>query len=187
VFGNRNKNPDIEGLVKKAQGGDTDAFALIYDEYFEHVYRYIYYRVEKSEVEDIVAQVFMRAWDNLGRFQFKGASFGAWLFKIAHNLIVDKYRAHRSIAEIPLDLADDREASDPRYVTQGKLNQLVLKKALNELSDIYRQVVILKFINGFSNQEIAEILKRREGNVRILQFRALRELKGVLQKMGYEW
>ncbi|KKT19932.1 MAG: RNA polymerase ECF-type sigma factor, partial [Candidatus Peregrinibacteria bacterium GW2011_GWA2_43_8] len=143
--------------------------------------------LDPSEVEDIAAQVFMRAWDNLGRFKFQGVSFGAWLFKIAHNLIVDKYRTHRSIAEIPVDLADERESSDPRYITRGKMDQLVLKKALNELTDTYRQVVILKFINGFSNQEIAEILKRREGNVRILQFRALRELKGVLQKMGYEW
>ncbi len=177
---------DINKLIKKAQAGDTDAFAYVYDEYFSHIYRYVYYRVNKAEVDDVVAQVFMKAWDNLGKFRFKkGATFGSWLFKIAHNLVVDSYRAHRSLAELPTDIVDERETSDPQYVAQSKLDQVVLKKALSHLKETYRQVIVLKFINGFSNQEIAEILKRKEGNVRILQFRALKELKEVLVKMGY--
>lgn len=185
---NKNINPeDIEALVLKAQSGDTEAFSKIYDEYFSHIYRYVYYRANKEEVDDLVAKVFMKGWDNLGKYKFKGASFGAWLFKIAHNLVVDQYRVHRSLEEIPADLADERASVDPRRVTDNSLNQVVLKKALWSLKEVYRNVVVLKFINGFSNQEIAEIMKRNEGNVRILQFRALKELKVALEKMGYEW
>jgi len=179
-------NTKIEKLVKKAQAGDTDAFACIYDEYFSHIYRYVYYRVNKGDVDDVVAQVFMKAWNNLGRFRTReGATFGAWLFKIAHNLVVDQYRKHRSVSELPIDIADERESTDPRKIAQNKLDQVVLKKALSHLKEAYRQVIVLKFINGFSNQEVAEILKRKEGNIRILQFRALKELKNILQKMGY--
>ncbi len=179
-------NTKIEKLIKKAQAGDTDAFAYIYDEYFSHIYRYVYYRVNREDASDVVAQVFMKAWDNLGKFRIqKGATFGSWLFRIAHNLIVDQYRQHRSIAELPVDIADEREAIDPQRITQNKLDQVVLKKALSHLKEAYRQVIVLKFINGFSNQEVAEILKRKEGNIRILQFRALKELKNILQKMGY--
>ncbi len=176
----------IEELVKKAQAGDTDAFSYLYDEYFSHIYRYVYYRVNKEEVDDVVAQVFMKAWDNLGKFKIqKGATFGSWVFRIAHNLVVDSYRTHRGIVELPLDLKDERPVSDPQRTAQNKLNQVVLKKALSQLKEAYRQVIVLKFINGFSNQEIADILKRKEGNVRILQFRALKELKNVLSEMGY--
>ena len=185
---NKNINPEeLEALVVKAQVGDTDAFSRIYDEYFSHIYRYVYYRTNKSEVDDLVARVFMKAWDNLGKYKFKGASFGAWLFKIAHNLVVDQYRTHRSLEEIPADLVDERVSVDPKRIADNKLNQVVLKKALWSLKEVYRNVVVLKFINGFSNQEIAEIMKRNEGNVRILQFRALRELKNALAEMGYEW
>ncbi|EKD63434.1 MAG: hypothetical protein ACD_51C00280G0017 [uncultured bacterium] len=185
---NKNINSeDIDALVVSAQSGDTEAFSSIYDQYFSHIYRYIYYRANKEEVDDLVARVFMKAWDNLGKYKPKGASFGAWLFKIAHNLVVDQYRAHRSIDEIPINLADERISADPQKVANNSLNQVVLKKALWELKEIYRNVIVLKFINGFSNQEIAEIMKRNEGNIRILQFRALKELKVSLEKMGYEW
>ncbi len=181
-----NDKTNIEKLIKKAQAGDTDAFAYVYDEYFSHIYRYVYYRVNKEEVDDVVAQVFMKAWDNLGRFKIqKGVSFGAWLFRIAHNLVVDQYRVHRGVSELPTELIDERRESDPRHVAQIKLDQVVLKRALSQVKDVYKQVILLKFINGLSNQEIAEVLKRKEGNVRILQFRALKELKVVLAKMGY--
>lgn len=180
------ENIKIENLIKQAQAGDTDAFSYLYDEYFAHIYRYVYYRVNREDVDDVVAQIFMKAWDNLGRFTAReGATFSSWLFKIAHNLVIDQYRKHRSIAELPSDIVDEREAYDPQKVAQNKLDQVVLKEALSHLKEAYRQVIVLKFINGFSNQEVADILKRKEGNVRILQFRALRELKVVLQKMGY--
>ncbi|MBU1018405.1 MAG: sigma-70 family RNA polymerase sigma factor [Patescibacteria group bacterium] len=181
-------NPkEIDALVRKAQDGDTRAFSQIYDKYFTPIYRYIYYRANKADVDDIVAQVFMNAWDNLHKYQSaQGASFGSWVFRIAHNLVVDQYRKHRGISEIPTDLIDDRDEVDPRHQAQLKLDQVQLKSALQKLKESHRQVIVLKYINGFSNQEIAEVLKRKEGNVRILQFRALKELKKVLKEAGYK-
>lgn len=178
---------EIELLVKKAQDGDTMAFSQLYDAYFTQIYRYVYYRVNKDDVDDLVAQVFMKAWDNLDKYKpTKGASFGAWVFRIAHNLVVDQYRTHRSISEIPADLADERNEVDPRHHTQLKLDQVQLKAALQGLKEVHRQVIVLKYINGFSNQEIAKVLKRKEGNVRILQFRALKELKKILRELGFK-
>lgn len=177
---------EIDALVKKAQDGDTDAFAQVYDVYFTHVYRYVYYRVNKDDVDDLVSKVFMKAWDKLHKYESRGVGFGAWIFRIAHNLVVDQYRTHRTIAEIPHDLADERSDVDPRHQAQLKLDQVALKGALQGLKESYRQVIVLKYINGLSNQEIAKILKCREGNVRILQFRALKELKKILQENGFK-
>lgn len=100
-------------------------------------------------------------------------------------MVVDQYRSHRSVAEIPQDLVDDRAEADPKHRAQLKLNKVVLKAALSKLKGPHRQVVLLKYINGLSNQEVARILKRKEGNIRILQFRALKELKKILQESGF--
>ena len=180
-------NPEeIDSLVKKAQDGDTTAFAKLYDTYFTQIYRYVYYRANKSEVDDLVAQVFMKAWDNIDKYQAqKGASFGAWVFRIAHNLVVDQYRTHRKIAEIPTDIVDERSEADPKHRAQLKLDQVVLKSALQRLKGAHRQVILLKYINGLSNQEIAQVMKCKDGNVRILQFRALKELKKIMEEIGF--
>lgn len=184
------KNPlpsfDIDAQVVAAQEGDKEAFAQLYDFYFDSVYRYVYFRVPPVEVEDLVELVFIKAWVNLERYEKRDVQFSAWLFRIAHNAVIDYRRQHRSIAPIDDNLEDPSDKQAPRSMTEKGMASKVVREAVDQLKDPYRQVVIMKFLTGLSNAEIAESLGVREGNVRVLQFRALKELKQILGEKGLE-
>lgn len=179
---------EIEGLVKSAQDGDHDSFAALYDILIDPIYRYVYYRVNGGDVEDIVETVFLKVWENLKRYRLqKNKSFSAWVFRIAHNLVVDHYRVRSGagLEELSPNLPDQSREHNPIRSTQSVLDSEVLKRAIGGLKKKYRDVVIYKFINEFSNKEIAEIMNKSEGGLRILQFRALQALKKELKDLGF--
>ncbi|MDP2625140.1 MAG: sigma-70 family RNA polymerase sigma factor [Candidatus Peregrinibacteria bacterium] len=185
---NREK-PDenkVQKLVAACQNGDVDAFGTLYDLYIDAIYRYVYYRVDKTEVEDIVENVFIKTWENIDKYKPADCPFSAWLFRIGHNLVVDHYRFHRkhiSLRErLPKHL--NQSSDDPMDFADQKLNQRYLREALVELNEPYQQVLVLRFLNGFSNPEIAKIMDRKVGNIRILQYRALKELREILKRRG---
>ncbi|MCF7845930.1 MAG: sigma-70 family RNA polymerase sigma factor [Candidatus Peribacteraceae bacterium] len=176
---------EIETLVRRAQKDDAEAFGEVYDRFVVPIYRYIYYRVAKSEAEDLTETVFLRAWEKRHTYRKqKGNSFNAWIFRIAHNAVVDFYRtnAKTDIVELSDDLPETRAAADPVAKLDGQFEQKKLIRALRELPEIQQQVVVLKFVNGFENGEIAEILEKSVGAVRVVQFRALNRLKDLLEK-----
>lgn len=180
-------NPfDVDALVFAAQEGDKEAFGQLYDLYFESIYKYIYFRVPASEADDLCETVFIKAWMNLEKYEKRDAQFSAWLFRIAHNAIIDFRRQHRSIAPIDERLEDKSEGNAPKATTEKNLMSREVRSAVEQLKDPYKQVITLKFLIGLSNPEIAEILGEREGNIRVLQFRALKELKTILAKKGLE-
>lgn len=174
----------IDALVLLAQEGDKDAFGKIYDQFFDQIYRYVFFRTKPEEVEDIVESVFIKAWVNLEKYEKRDFSFSSWLYKIAHNATIDHHRAHRSIEPIDENLRDESEGSEPQRLAEQGMLAVKVREVLKELKDPYKQVVSLKFLNGLTNAEIAEILGEREGNVRVLQFRALKELKKKLEEKG---
>jgi len=178
----------IEELVERAQGGDTEAFAAIYDNFVDQIYRYIYFRVPKGEAEDLTETVFLKAWEKIRQYKPDNKTFSAWIFRIAHNLIVDTYRfkKDKEVVELTPDVPEYRREHNPIKMTESNLHSDRLKVALSKLKRGYRQIVVLKFINELSNAEIAEILKKSEGSVRILQFRALKALKRELSEIGVE-
>lgn len=177
----------IDYLVELAQDGDADSFAVIYDHFVNQIYRYVYFRVPKNEVEDITEIVFLKAWEKLKQYTPKKRSFSAWLFRIAHNLVVDSYRLKKDseFEELSPDVAEHRCEHNPIKMTEMSLNSDSLKMALSKLNGKHRQVIILKFINELSNTEIAQIMKKTEGGIRILQFRALKSLKRELSDAGF--
>ena len=177
---------EIERLVILVQKGDQDAFAKIYDLFIDPIYRYIFYRVKDEEAEDLVETVFLKAWENIRQYKPGNKSFSAWIFRIAHNLVIDHYRANSNSTNVELDdnLPDHKREHNPIRSTENILHQRSLKKALACLSKKYQEVIIYKFINEFSNEEIAKIMKKSEGSIRILQFRALKALKKELEEMG---
>lgn len=184
-----NSKPDealVQSLVAACQNGDVEAFGDLYDLYVKPVYRYVYYRVDKAEVEDVVENVFVKVWENLDKYRPGEFPFSAWLFRVAHNLVVDHYRYHRKHISLRERLPKHLNQSDdnPADWAHQKLNQQLLRSALRELKEPYQQVLVLKYLNGFSTQEIAEVLERNEGNVRILQHRALKALREVLERQG---
>jgi RNA polymerase sigma-70 factor, ECF subfamily len=180
------KDSEIDALVVAAQEGDKEAFAEIYDAYFDKIYRYVFFRVKPEEVDDIVETIFIKSWVNLEKYEKRDVSFGAWLFRIAHNAVIDYRRAHRQILPIDPRLEDESIDAAPKRQTEQSLAAKEVREAISELKEPYRQVVTLKFLLGLSNTEIAEILGQREGNVRVLQFRALKDLKGKLGEKGFK-
>lgn len=179
----------IEDFVVKAQDGDADSFAKVYDVLVDQIYRYVYFRVPQEEAEDITEMVFLRAWENLHQYRLKKKSFSAWIFKIAHNLIVDTYRFKRDKGTVSLDpdVPEYRREHNPIKVAEDNIHSDKLRIALSKMKKAYKQIIILKFINEFSNEEISKILKKSEGSIRILQFRALKTLKRELIELGVDF
>jgi len=178
---------EIEALVRMAKDGDHHAFAKLYDYLVDPIYRYIFYRVNDVDAEDIVEQVFLKVWQYLGKYkQKKGKYFKAWVFRIAHNLIIDYYRSSkdRHYEELNETLPDHTNDNDPVYSVESNLNNINLKKALKNLKRPFQDVLVYKFINELSNAEIAQIIGKSEGSIRIIQFRALSALKAELKHMG---
>lgn len=174
----------IDELVLLIKKGDTDAFGCLYDILADSLYRYIYFKVSKDEAEDLLEQVFMRVWENIHQYKKRKNSFKAWVFRIAHNLIVDYYRMKKDTVELTPAIPSYERAHNPIKTTQDSLDKDVLNKAIQRLKPSYQQILILKFINDLTNHEISQILKKSEVSLRVLQFRALKALKEVLESMG---
>jgi RNA polymerase sigma-70 factor (ECF subfamily) len=177
---------DVEELVVQAQSGIADAFGLIYDKFVDQIYRYVYYRVPKEDAEDITGMVFLKAWEKIYQYVPKKSTFSAWLFRIAHNLVVDNYRLKKDVefTELSVDIPEYRREHNPIKMAEVNFSSDQLRLAISKLKKGYKQIVILKFINEMSNAEIAEIVKKSEGSVRILQFRALKALRRELENLG---
>lgn len=179
---------EIEELVLRSQSGDSEAFASIYDRFVDQIYRYIYFRVPREDAEDITEQVFLKSWEKIRQYKAGKKGFSAWIFRIAHNLVVDTYRfkKDRETVELSPNVPEYRREHNPIKMTESSLHSDKLRKALSRLKGSYKQVIILKFINELSNPEIAKVLKKSEGGVRILQFRALKALKHELNEIGVD-
>lgn len=180
-------NEHIESLVLQVQEGELGAFDEIYETYFTQLYRYLYYRVPKEEVEDLVEIVFFKVWKNIDKYkQREGARFSSWLFKIASNAVADFFRNNQVYVELDYTLEDDSVESDPVYLTEVELDKQQLTLVLDKLKDIYKEVIVLKYVNGMNNKEIADILQIKEDYVRQLQFRALKKMKDIMKKMNLQ-
>lgn len=177
---------DEPQLVRNAKAGNSEAFGQLYDAYLERIYRFVYFRVEDQQTaEDITSQVFLKAWENLGRFQIGGTPFLAWLYTIAHNAVIDHYRTRKVTAAL-----EDVRLSDPGHAeaVENSIDSAVemssIKSALQTLTGDQRQVLLLKFIDEMSNEEIARHLGKREGAIRALQMRGLKALsKRLVEKV----
>jgi RNA polymerase sigma-70 factor (ECF subfamily) len=176
---------EINLLVQKAQSGDTEAFAGIYDIFIRPVYRYIFFKVKKNDALDLTESVFLKVWEHLKSYNKLKGAFSSWVFKIAHNLVVDYYRLqHEHVDLDDVVLPDESKEADPRFLTENRLNQEILRKALAKLKKKHQDVLILRYVNGLENREIASIMRRSEGSLRILKYRALQALKKVMKDMN---
>lgn len=168
-------------LVRQAQEGDVDAFEKIYEHFFVSVYRYAAFRLPREVAEDTVADIFVKVWEKLHRYkERRGVPFGAWLFRIARHAVIDVYRSQRGFEEVPENLPDLDPLNRPsRTVEQGELLRVV-RSALAELPSRYREVLVLTFIAELPYSEVARVLRRTVGGVRVLKLRALRRLEALL-------
>jgi len=177
--------PEINVLVQKAQLGDTEAFGKLYDIFIQPVYRYIFFKVKKDDALDLTESVFLKVWEHLKSYSKLKGAFSSWIFKIAHNLVVDYYRLQREHVDLDdVVLPDESKAADPKFLAENSMNRDLLRKGISKLKKKYQDVLILRYINGLEHREIARIMRRSEGSLRILKFRALQSLKKILEDMN---
>ncbi len=170
-------------LLYKIQKGDTESFGTIYDFYHERIYRYVYLKLPTQEdAEDIAADTFLRAWQYL---QEKKAvrSLQAFLYQIARNLVVDFYRRRggkvESIDELEIVVADRGDLSlEEKMMLKSDIAQI--ERGIRQLKDIYRDVVILHYLNDVPLKEVARLIEKSQGATRVLAHRAVKTLRDIL-------
>jgi RNA polymerase sigma-70 factor (ECF subfamily) len=179
--------PDgVPTVITRAQAGDGEAFAELYDRYVGLVYRYVYYRVSSvSLAEDLTSETFLRALRRLPSFQWQGRDFGAWLVTIARNLIADHYKSSRYRLEITAE--DVVLAANAHATTEGperevieSLTNATLLEAVKRLGTEQQECIVLRFLQGLSVAETALAMGKNEGAIKALQYRAVRTLGRML-------
>ena len=169
--------------IKKAKKGDQGAFGALYDHYLPSIYRFIFLKVSnRAEAEDLSHEVFLSAWKNIPNYLDKGFPFSSWLYQIARNAVIDFYRTSKKnlqIEEVPEELMKiNFTAADTLNLD---LEMKILKKCISQLKPEYQDVVIMRFIEELSHEEVAATLEKSEGAVRLIQHRAIKELKTIYE------
>ena len=178
-------DPEIEvrSLVVRSQKGDANAFGQLYDRFLPEIVRYLTYRVGNPDTaEDLAQQVFLKAWQAIPRYEDRGVPFKAWLYRMAHNQMVDHHRTRRPTTDLEgIDIAEEPEAEQRVLVQEVQTH---LRAALERLSEDHRQVLVLRFLLEKSAREVGEIMERKEVTVRGLQMRALQALRREIELTG---
>ena len=170
-----------EALVDAAIAGDVQAFAALYDRHLARVYRHVYYLVgRRADAEDVTQQVFLQAWQAIGRYRRTEAPFIAWLLTIAHNLVASLYRGAKQTRTLDFEPAIRERWADPEAEALAGYDRLAVRRAILRLKPEQRQVIVLRFVERLEHAEVAAAFGKSEGNVRVIQHRALAELRRLL-------
>ena len=174
----------VRRLVERGQQGDRDALEDLYLIHFDRIYSYLHMSVgNRHDAEDLTTQTFLKMLESIGKFRWQSAPFSAWLFRIAHNLAMDHFRAGKrwqpeeEVPEPPADESTSAEAGALEAIGQKSMLALI-----DDLSPEQQQVLTLKFVFNFANAEAATILGKTEGAIKSLQHRALVTLQKQLEK-----
>jgi len=184
---NTKKTRTDQELILKSIQGDQEAFGDLYERYLDQIYRYVFYRVQTvEEAEDLTEATFVRVWEDFRVRKNKPEiqNFRAWVYRVAHNQVVDHYRKKK-----PDQLDADNGATIIQSPGPGteeavihKIDSHLLAEALKQLEETARNVIVLRFLNGLSHADTAGALNLNEGHVRVIQYRALKQLQAILQK-----
>lgn len=170
-----------QNRLRKARAFDRSALVAIYDDYYQPLYRYAYRQVPDVDIaRDLVAEVFRRFLQALQRRAGPDRNLKAWLYRAVHNAVVDHYRAQQIRQQLPLDEQIVADGDDPAMVAEKNLTAETVRYALSHLTPDQQQVIALKFLAGFSNQEVAAVMDKPVGAVKSLQHRALAALRRQL-------
>lgn len=177
---------DSEAL-QKAAVGDEQAFGILYERYVTRIYNYIYYRTGNvHDAEDLTARVFYRAMRHIHNYNDRGLPISAWLYRIAHNLVANWHRDNSRRKEIPLEdiLLGSGDGFHPEQELLISEEQQRLLSIIRNLPEERQQLLILKYIENFSNAEIGLIMDRTEGAVKSLYHRTLLSLRKEFSKIS---
>ena len=172
--------PDLRHVLEQAKFGDRQAVATLYQHYAQPIFRYIAYRVPDDAVEDLTAEVFIAMVEALPRYEITEVPFEAWLYRIAAARIAD---FHRKKSRRPqTSLSDHLVTSDPAPEDQIIYNEevMALKAAIQQLNDDYQTVLILRFVERRSHEDVAQTMEKSIEAVKSIQHRALTKLTKIL-------
>ncbi len=170
-----------ETLVRRAQQNDQVALTQIYEDNFDRIYRYIVIKIgDRVEAEDMTQQVFLNVLKSISSFKFRGMPFTSWLYRIAHNQVVDYLRKKSRRVTVPLDESLPAFGSDPENVTERKVAIEEVANAAKKLTPAQQEVISLRFAGALSIAEVARAMGRSEGAVKALQHSAIIALRKVM-------
>ncbi|MBI2074904.1 MAG: sigma-70 family RNA polymerase sigma factor [Candidatus Levybacteria bacterium] len=175
--------PEILNWIKKAQKGDKDAFGHIYKHFLKKIYRYIYFSVHSKEVaEDLTQTTFLKAWRSLATFSPSGGTLQAYLFAIARNAIIDYYRRKKEVLgkELGEHISESTWANPEELFAKDETASSVWQ-AIKRLEEIEKNVIIMRYFEELDYAEIARIISKQEGAVRVMIYRILKKLKIFLE------
>jgi RNA polymerase sigma-70 factor (ECF subfamily) len=172
---------DEESLIRRAQQRDPVALTQLYEENFDKIYRYIVLKIgDRTEAEDMTQQVFLNALKSISSYRFKGMPFSSWLYRIAHNQVVDHLRRKSRRATVPLDETMAAGGGDPRHEAERKLEIEELAQATKKLTAAQQEVISLRFASELSVAEVARVMGKSVGAIKALQHSAIVSLRKVL-------
>ncbi|MFH1651526.1 MAG: sigma-70 family RNA polymerase sigma factor [Chloroflexota bacterium] len=167
----------VAGLIRQAARGNFEAFGEIYSFYLDRIYRYVYYQVrDKMLAEDITEEVFLKAWKAIRTCRGRESTFSAWLYRIAHNHVINSLRNRQKQSSLEdMEIIDNTQ--DPTSISEIGQEYRDLLDGIRHLPENQQQVIILKFIEGMDNREISRITGKTEGAIRVAQMRGLLTLR----------
>ena len=171
---------DEESLVRRAQKHDHEAFAQLYEEYFDRIYRYITLKIgDAVEAEDLTQQVFLNSLRSISSFKWRGRPFSAWLYRIAHNQVVDHLRKKKR-TDVPLEENLVSGGDNLQLAAERKLDIEGVLSATRQLTDAQREVISLRFTSELSIAQVAEVMGKSQGAVKALQHSGIVALRRAL-------
>jgi len=175
---------EIRKLVERAQQGDREALEELYLIHFDRIYSYLHMSVgNRHDAEDLTTQTFLKMLESIKKFRFQSAPFSAWLFRIAHNLAMDHFRARRRWQpEEEVPEAPGEEEPSAEHLAMHSIGRQSMLELIEGLSHEQQQVLTLKFVFNFPNGDVATILGKTEGAIKSLQHRALVSLQKQLEQ-----
>jgi RNA polymerase sigma-70 factor (ECF subfamily) len=177
-----------EQLVRQAIRGDKAAIGRLYDQHVEMIYKYALYRTgDPATAEDITADVFLRVIESLDQYEERGLPFAAWLYRIAHARVVDYWRRIKRRPTLELDRPSVQAVvEEDEALRRDVVQYTALAQALQLITDEQQQVIVLKFLQGLENEEVAAIMGKTVGAIKALQHRGLESLARVLGTQNNE-
>ncbi len=173
---------DDEQIIKRVKSGESEAFGILYEQYAEVIFRYVYSHLDgRLDAEDLTEEIFLRAWRALPKYDERGLPFTAFLFRIARNSLIDHYRQRKVVQSIE-DVELQSHEAGPEEAVEVRIENGALRETLAKLREDYRNVLIFRFLSGLSPEETAEVMQRSVGAVRVLQHRALSALKDQMER-----
>lgn len=171
-----------EGLIERAKQKDVEALSCLYEANFTKIYRYVFVRVaDKTEAEDLTQQVFLKVIQSIESYNWKGLPFAAWLFRIAHNQVIDYVRKRQRGPQLTEYISQmDPKDKNPEDRAEEWLMMDTVKVGLKQLTQLQQEVISLRFAAGLSIIETAKVMGKNEGAIKALQHSALENLRKIL-------